>query len=75
MRSLERRIKKLETQVPKNRVIFVSWLREPDEGIKAVTSGNQKWVRIDSETEQEFLGRVRRELEVAGPYPRFGMVS
>lgn len=75
MRSIERRIKKLEARSPENRVIFVSWLRAPGEEVTEVTSGDQKWIRMDSETEQEFLSRVRKGLEVTGPYPRFGMVS
>jgi hypothetical protein len=75
MRDLERRLKKLETRVPEDRVIFISWLRDPGEELTRVASGDEKWTRQESETEQQFLGRVRKELEVIGPYPRFGIVS
>jgi hypothetical protein len=75
MRNLERRLKRVETRVPEKRVIFVCTLGLEGDEITKVSSGEEKWTRQESETEQEFLGRVRKELEVTGPYPRFGIVS
>jgi len=65
----------IERVIPEKRVIFFGWMREEGTEITKVSSGGEKWVRQESEAEQEFLSRVRKELEVTGPYPRLGIVS
>ena len=53
----------------------MSWMREEGKEVTQVSSGSEKWTRSDSETEDEFLSRVRQEMETSGPYPRFGFIS
>jgi len=75
MPSLAARLTAIERVTPEKRVIFFGWMREEGTEITKVSSGEEKWTRQESETEQQFLGRVGKELEVSGPYPRFGIVS
>ena len=75
MPSLASRLTALERTIPEKRVIFFGWMREEGTEITKVSCGGEKWVRHESETEQDFLSRVRKELEITGPYPRIGMVS
>jgi hypothetical protein len=65
----------LEANIPEKRLIFVSWLREPGKEISKVTSGGVTWLRNPSESEQEFLKRVRKEIRPSGPHPQFGFVQ
>ena len=75
MPNLVSRINALEKRIPEKRVILMSWMREEGKEVTQVSSGSEKWTRSDSETEDEFLSRVRQEMEVTGPYPRFGFIS
>ncbi len=75
MPALASRITSLEANISENRVIFVSWLREPGKEISKVTSGGVTWLRDSSESEQEFLKRVKREVKPGSPHPQFGFVQ
>jgi hypothetical protein len=75
MPALASRITALEANISENPVIFVSWLREPSKEISKVTSGDVTWLRDASESEQEFLKRVRKDIRPSGPHPQFGFVQ
>ena len=67
MPNLVSRINALEKRIPEKRVILMSWMREEGKEATQVSSGSEKWTRSDSETEDEFLSRVRQEMD----YPAF----
>ncbi len=63
-RKLETRLKRLEESFPKRTVMFFrSFCMDHGSVAKTATEGGKKWVREESESEKEFLARVKAGLD------------